>query len=673
MTSMINTNMAALNAQRNLSMSQSSLTTSLQRLSSGLRINSAKDDAAGLSIASRMSAQIGGLQQAQRNANDAISMSQTAEGAMSEVNNMLLRMRDLSVEAANGTNSDLDRQTIQNEVDQLTSEIDRVSGSTEFNGNKLLNGTLGTRSFQVGADAGQTISFTVSEVSVKAMGLNSTSALGDLNSGRVSTSDPATGDLVINGVSITLGGAETTAALKRDAINAQTGQTNVTATAYNSLQGTAGATGVTDGTAANGFAIAVNGGTAVTIAATTSLNDLVDKINQNVGGVTASIGNNGGLSLTNTDGASITVSNTAGTGMTAGTYQGYLSLKSGDGSAITLSTATGTASTALNSFGFNGTVGNSAVSSAGLLSTAAASDAAAVVVLDATQGKLLSTDNVKINGYSVGVTGSSAAEKVSAINAIKDKTGVTATATTQAFVDLQGLASTDSFTINGTTITLAATDTDTADVVSAITAAGISGITASADATTGRLVLTSSGGNDIVIGNGAGGGTIIAGVATTASGTATATAASQSIAIRGVITLTGDSGSEVRLEEGVSGSLAKLGLVDQGGNAAAVGGKLDVKTAANANNAITRIDAAIQFIATQRSTMGAIQNRFQSSISNLMTSAENITAARSRIQDADFASETANLTRSQILQQAGTAMLAQANSLPNGVLSLLRG
>jgi flagellin len=670
---MINTNMAALNAQRNLSMSQSSLTTSLQRLSSGLRINSAKDDAAGLSIASRMSAQIGGLQQAQRNANDAISMSQTAEGAMSEVNNMLLRMRDLAVEAANGTNSDLDRDTIQNEVDQLTSEIDRVSGSTEFNGNKLLNGTLGTRSFQVGADAGQTISFTVSEVSVKAMGLNSTSALGDLNSGRVSTSDPATGSLVINGVSITLGGAETTAALKRDAINAQTGQTNVTATSYNSLQGTAGATGVTDGTAANGFTIAVNGGTAVTIAATTSLNDLVDKINQNVGGVTASIGSNGGLSLTNTDGASITVGNTAGTGLTSGTYEGYLSLKSGDGSKITLSTATGTASTALNSFGFNGTVGNSAVSSAGLLSTAGASDAAAVANLDATQGKLLSTDNVKINGYSVGVTGSSAAEKVSAINAIKDKTGVTATATTQAFVDLADLGSTDSFTINGTTITLAATDTDTAAVVSAITAAGISGITASADATTGRLVLTSSGGNDIVVSNGAGTGTIIAGVATTSSGTASAVAATQSIAVRGKITLTGDSGNEVRLEEGVSGSLAKLGLVDQGGNSSAVGGKLDVKTAANANNAITRIDSAIQFIATQRSTMGAIQNRFQSSISNLMTSAENITAARSRIQDADFASETANLTRSQILQQAGTAMLAQANSLPNGVLSLLRG
>ena len=164
MSSMINTNLASLNAQNNLTKSQSSLTTSLQRLSSGLRINSAKDDSAGLAIASRMTAQIGCLNQASRNANDAISLSQTAEGAMGQVGDILQRMRDLSVQSANGTNSSSDRATIQNEVDQLTSEIDRISGTTEFNGNKLLNGSSSNNSFQVGANANQTISFKIAEV-----------------------------------------------------------------------------------------------------------------------------------------------------------------------------------------------------------------------------------------------------------------------------------------------------------------------------------------------------------------------------------------------------------------------------------------------------------------------------------------------------------------------------
>lgn len=681
MASLINTNISSLNAQRNLTTSQNTLATSLQRLSSGLRINSAKDDAAGLAITSRMSAQIGGMQQASRNANDGISMSQTAEGAMGEVGNILLRMRDLAVQSSNGSNSAADRKTIQNEVDQLYAEIDRISSTTEFNGIKLLNGQAKNNSFQVGANANQTISFSINEVSTKAMGLNSASALGDLNSGRVAsaangdgTITAATdGDLVINGTQIDFGAADNSIGEIKASINAMSGTTGVTASAYNIVKGTTGATGVTSGltirvdNAADGSA-----GTAVTIENSSSMSDLVEKINKQVGGVTASIGSDGGLVLSNETGAKITIGETstgaaAGSGLTvsASGNQGYLSLTSANGSAITVGVASGTATTALNKFGLNTSSGSSSTTSAGQISASNASASGAVGLL--TQTKLTSSDDVKINGVAIGTSGASAAEKAAAINAKSAETGVTASASTTVFLNFDASAA-GAFTINGTTVTGAAAD-DAADLVTKINAAGISGVTASTDAETGRLKLVSSSGNDIVIGNT---GAYFTGVSTNASVAGNAIAATEFMAVRGTLTLSGEDGASVRVD-GTAASLTKLGLVAQGGNEEAVGGKLSVATQANAQKAIERIDDAISFIAEQRSTMGAVQNRLTSTISNLASATENISASRSRIQDADFAAETANMTRAQILQQAGTAMLAQANSLPNGVLSLLRG
>src|SRR4051812_46532011 len=158
MAQVINTNVMSLNAQRNLSTSGSSLATSLQRLSSGLRINSAKDDAAGMAIADRMTSQIRGLNQATRNANDGISLAQTAEGALSTSGDMLQRIRELAVQSSNATNSSSDRQAIQSEVGQLTSELNRIAQTTSFNGQNLLDGSMGTANFQVGANANQTIS-----------------------------------------------------------------------------------------------------------------------------------------------------------------------------------------------------------------------------------------------------------------------------------------------------------------------------------------------------------------------------------------------------------------------------------------------------------------------------------------------------------------------------------
>lgn len=679
MANVINTNISSLNAQRNLSTSQSSLATSLQRLSTGLRINSAKDDAAGQAISTRMTAQINGMQQASRNANDGISMSQTAEGAMGSINDILLRMRDLSVQSSNGTNGTAERATIQNEVDQLYQEIDRISGSTDFNGLKLLDGSAKNNSFQVGANAGQTISFGINEVSTKSMSLNSGTALGDVNSGRVTGGDAVTGDLLINGKKVDFPVANPAAVPPvtapnspkeyADAINASTGLTGVTAKAYNAVSGASGASGVTAGLTIQVGGADGSAGTAVTIDGTSSMSDLVDKINKQVGGITASIGKDGGLSLTNDTGAKITIGgNVAGSGLKADANgnQGFLSLTSTTGSPVTLSSENGAA--ALNKFGFNASAGAGTVKAESKVE-ADETAAEATTALNAAQGKLLETDTVKINGVSIGTSGASASEKAAAINAVKDKTGVTASASTTAYLSLNSAPS--EFKINGVAIDAAAGD-DTADLVTKINSKGISGITASTDEATGKLKLSSTTGSDIMIEAGA--AAFVTSVSTdpTKAGTNLGTAADSAIAIRGELKLSGENGAAVRVE-GETGSIAKLGLVAQGGSDATVGGKLDVTTQANAQSAIARIDKAISYVAEQRATMGAVQNRLSTTISNLATSTENTTSARSRIQDTDFATETANMTRGQILQQAGTAMLAQANSLPNGVLSLLRG
>ena len=385
MPQIINTNIASLNAQRNLNASQTALNTALQRLSSGLRINSAKDDAAGLAISERFTAQIRGLNQAARNANDGISLAQTAEGALGEVGNNLQRIRELAVQSSNATNSATDRAALQAEVTQLLNEIDRVANQTAFNGVKLLDGSFAGAVFQVGANAGESI--TVSSIT-------------DANVAAIGSVSQATG-------------------------------------------------------------------AALSVAAS---------------------------SLT----------------------------------------------------GF---------------------------------GTAIAAGGVTVNGVDLGAIGaaSSAAERagqlVNAINNVSAQTGVGAVYNTA----------------------------------------------------TGQITLSSAAAITF------GGTTNLATVAGWANG-----------AIGTVTTTTG------------------------------IGG-LDVSSYATAQLAIQLADSALATVNSTRATLGAVQNRFQSVVTNLQTASENLSASRSRIQDADFASETANLTRAQILQQAGTAMLAQANAVPNNVLALLRG
>ncbi|WP_219211220.1 flagellin [Variovorax boronicumulans] len=387
MASIINTNISSLNAQRNLMSSQNSLATSMQRLSSGLRINSAKDDAAGLAISERMTAQIKGLTQAGRNANDGISLAQTAEGALGTIGNNLQRIRELAVQSRNATNSSDDRQALQKEVNQLKSEIDRVATQTSFNGTKLLDGSFTAQTFQVGANQGETIS-------IAGIANSTTATLGSWTSGATTT-------------------------------YTQTTTNGAAATAFGSS-----------------FSMSING---VNIAAP------------------------------------------------------------GQASA-------GAATTALKTY-FD--------------AAKAANPGALANVSMAADGKITSTD---------------------------------ATLTISNLVNIGGVT------------------------------AGTS--------------------------NGA--ATVVAGTAQT----------------------------------GIGG--------------------VDISTQAGADDALLAMDAALKSVNSSRADLGAIQNRFESVVSNLATTAENLTASRSRIQDADFAAETANLSRSQILQQAGTAMVAQANQLPQSVMALLR-
>jgi len=573
MASVVNTNVMSINAQRQLGKTQAASNEAMERLSSGLRINSAKDDAAGLAISTSMNSQITGLTQAVRNSNDGISMAQTAEGAMDEMTNILQRMRELSVQSANDTNSADNRAAIQEEVDQLSGELDRIADTTEFNGKKLLDGSSGSTTLQIGANSGQTLSFSIDSVTTNDLGLNGNLNKEDVNGGRVTAgTDIAASSIDINGVSI--GAVDSSkdygnaAGNMANVINQSTAETGVTASAYNVVQGDAidsagnAPTGVTAG-----MSIQVGENAAVTLGATSSMDNLVETINRDVAGVTASLGDQGELLLTNDNGASITVDGaTAGSGMTdiAGTAQeGYIALKSADDSPIRVNDHDDPANAdAAADFGF--TVVNG---SGSIVASAATYD---------TANGITAADGIQINGVDlVASTAIDIDTTVAAINSISGETGVTAT-------------------VSGTDIQYSSADGSAVEITS--------------NATT-----------------------------------------------------------QAARDE----ALAKAGLGTEMGGKSIDSLGTDVSTMAGATSTIDKVDEALAKISASRAGLGAIQNRLDSTISNLENVSQNLSASNSRIQDADFAAETSNLSKSQILQQAGTSMLSQANSSAQSVLSLL--
>jgi flagellin len=472
--------------------------TALQRLSSGLRINGASDDAAGLAISQRMTSQIRGLDQARRNANDGVSMAQTGEGALQAAGDMLQRIRELAIQSANASNSASDRQALQNEVGQLASELDRIAQTTEFNGRKLFDGSFGTAQFQVGANANQTITAGASNLRTANYGNNQHGATGtNLGAGVVVTGTNVAATaltastVTVNGylgsstgVNVTSGSSA--ASIATD-INKQTGTTGVTATARTDVQLKFGAVGAYslsvkgDNTTAEAITFSVDAtGTASGLAgAITAFNDKSAKT-----GLVASLNaNNDGIIISSAGGANVSVGDTA--------------------------------------------------------------------------------------AQNIGT------------------------------VTVQGLQA-DQTTVLGTARTLAAdTTVDTTLVV-------------------GQVVLDSE-----------------------KTFSVTESAANAFVATSN------------------NSALNKVSAID-------------VSTFLKSTEAIKTVDAALSLVNGERAKFGALQSRFASTVSSLQVTSENLSAARSRIMDADFAAETASLTRAQILQQAGTAMLAQANQLPNNVLTLLR-
>ena len=918
----INSNINALRAATSLSVNSKTLDTAMNRLSTGLRINSSKDDAAGLAISQRMTADIRGLAVAIRNANDGISLAQTAESALGEVSNMLQRMRELSVQASNGTMSSTNRTALQAEFTQLVAEIDNIAAKTNFNGINLLDGSAVGLTLQTGASEGDIVNLSIGSTSAKMLGLQGYRMEGQLTSGRIGTiaSTMASNDVLINGKPAFTSTLATTFTAQDLAlsINSNISAHRVKATAFNTL---AGAAPTADNFTATDLII--NGDA---IGSASSVEELVANINRDAAGVMATLGKDGSIELSNDTGANIVIagSSPSKAGFTAATSKGYITLENMDGGDITIMANSlsngfvGGAGTIadIQALGLNETLDGSSFSGSKVATTA-----------------LSVSDEVLINGVQVGVTSSgSAASKAEAINAIYDQTGVGASALTEVKVALDmtarpqsavkqvtsfavfpgddetderyqisingymididntndGLSGTvsdltasilgssiasavtaqatstlrasalssamasvinanaatqamvsatsstdgqliltatsagsefladikivsddsddanffagqtttanrfdgtDDLKVNGKTIDITSA-TDINQLVSTINANSVPGVIASADAV-GNLILTAVSGEDIKVENlsedtasrfvtsvktlsdesnvniatfkvggtiettdvfeievngttvsVAAGSTDVSTVASTiaaaivANGTvnaiAVATSASDgTITLTGVttgtmfnvkvgskeflaqtgvapnnvdfdgvsgvlmggakpidgqtiqlltngintsgrVTLSSATGGEIRIEEKTTGSAAKLGLSAMGGTSTSVGGALSIGTQDSAMRSLTAIDGALDQVSLQRADLGAIQNRLDATINNLTSSSTNMTTARSRILDTDYSAETTALNKAQIIQQAATAMLAQANQQPQMVLSLLK-
>ncbi len=501
MALVINTNIMSLNAQRNVTNTNNDLATSLQRLSTGLRINSAKDDAAGLGIVDRMTSQIRGLNQAMRNANDAISLSQTAEGAMKESSNILQRMRELAVQSANDSNSAADRGNIQKEITQLQAELNRIASTTTFNGNNILDGTFSGAKFHVGSNANETISVTIGNLSANSMGAYQSTSIA--NVGAISaTTDTDVNNVVGDTITVT-GLASSDVTYVNDASAAEIAQ------------------GIEN----------VKGDTGVSASASTSVD----------------IDYAAGVAVGETVSFDLSAVNGAGTAQ---------------GSTVNISHTL--------------------------------------------------TSTTDLSGLR------------DAINAESTRTGVSASLNTAAGTIT--LSNSDGHNIFINAVSNGTADDDVLDV----------GATATTFVSSDTLT------NDD----------------TTAANT-------DAVVVGGQVSMSSSSSFTV------TGVVATFAAAELTGSLTSVA-DIDVSTQAGSNTALTVLDEALANVSAARADLGAVQNRLEFTISNLGSVAENVTAARSRVQDADFAAETANLTRSQILQQAGVAMLAQANAAPQSVLALLQ-
>ncbi|KNE25522.1 MULTISPECIES: flagellin N-terminal helical domain-containing protein [Achromobacter] len=562
MAAVINTNYLSLVAQNNLNKSQSSLGTAIERLSSGLRINSAKDDAAGMAIANRFTANVKGLTQAARNANDGISLAQTTEGAASEVNTHLQRVRELSVQAANGSYSQEQLNSMQDEINQRLSDIDRISEQTDFNGVKVLSDSAKPLTLQVGANDGETITLNLSEISVKTLGLDGFNVNGSgvtqNRSATVSDLQAAGGTAVGNDWTVTTTHAAATA-----------DQTFAKLENGNTVSVGTGATGVT-----------------YTYDAANKNFTFTDKSASNAGAVTA-----------------LATSLRPATGTATGTY----------------THANGSSSTSFQV------------------------DATGKVTVGGQDAYLDAAGNLTTNSSSA-----TAATLETVMTAASNNTG----AAGNSSVSIGG----KTYSNTGTAAQLSFTNTIASDAllaaVNANTTAGDVIITLGQGITSANVTFTSGASTDTYVDD---------------KGTFTTTKTFDT-----TYTVDPNTGkATVKSGTGTGDYEAKVGAEAKVNSS----GKLtteDTSKGTKTTDPLKTLDAAFTKLDKLTGELGAVQNRLESTISNLNNVVNNLSNARSRIQDADYATEVSNMSKAQILQQAGTSVLAQANQVPQTVLSLLR-
>ena len=717
--SVINTNVKALVAQESMRSNNLKLSTAMERLSTGLRINSAKDDAAGLAISNRMTAQIRGMSMAIKNANDGISMAQTADGAYGQVTSMLQRMRELAVQAANGAVSGSDRESIQLEIEELKAEINNVAERTNFNGIKLLDGSAQDIKLQTGTNEGELMSVGFSSVKATDIGSGESPALTSVG-GLVGTRAAlAAGDLVINGVVVNASlttddnlsmstNAAASSIAKAAAINRVSSESGVVARVNATLA--SGVSMSAPATAGTSGSITINGVETADIAMGTDLESNRVLVTKAINDISAQTGvravNTGddrlGVQLVADDGRNITIASlehdTTSTGLNAAnTFVGTYSLYSLDGSDISIDHQVGKLATSFDNAGlqlgtFKANVATMSTQDRAIsLGTAAAS----------AQYGVLSGDTLKINGVAIdaaratddsasvantsSVKASSAIAIAAAINRSSSVHGVTAKAAENVirgagFTEEPGGTSI-ALTLNGVSITVDATTRS--NVVSSINAkSGETGVVAS-DHGTGLELRAADGRNislafstDLVSDIASLGLDDLQGLGSVALQTVTV----GSNTFYSEVILSSDKAFTVeRGNESASVSEAsnfdRLGFREgtYGGDFTGMKvAEVDVSTQLGAGMAITAIDHAIDDVAAAQARSGAFQNRLDAAVSVLSESSENASAARSRILDTDYASETTALAKAQIVQQAATAMLAQANQQQQSVLALLQ-
>ena len=563
----VNTNITSLGVQKNLNKASDALSTAMNRLSTGKKINSAKDDAAGMQIANRLGNQVKGLNVAIANAANGTSIAQTAEGAMQESTNILQRMRELALQSANGSNSDDDRTSLNQEFTALSGELNRISNTTTFGGKNLLDGSFQNTSFQVGASANETISFGMGNLS--ASGLKGTYSSAAVSGGPMS------------GMAASVQGSTTT--LKQTDVNgvAVAGTINVTGNEKISI---------------NGIDIKLDVDPAAAIADVAT--DITAKL--------LAAGAPAGITVDGS-GGNLVISNAAGPVSISGADVGKFGLTAGTTS--------------------NKTDGPSIPPKGSIL----------------------------VNDTAVSWTGAAGSDVDKILADIEAVAGVGSAKIVDGQISITSK--------DGTKLTLADNTgaNDSGSLATLGLKSGTSDVKMTADTSlkigTTEIKITKGSDLDAVISS-----------INSASAGATATKTAD-----GKIQLSGK--ADIVISAGNTGSLGDLGLkagISNASETQTTVGDLDILSAAGSQQSVQALDAAIQQIDSQRAALGAVQNRFDSTVANLQSIAQNSTAARGRVQDADFASETAELTKQQTLQQASTAILSQANQLPSAVLKLLQ-